>query len=134
MKQRISYNEKVSKILDPPYFKNMDLDFGISDTNDQVEILKFIYGNDIRITSKCIYDSKDNNIYYEHNHLIYFEDNDYSWIKYEYDIRGNHIYSEDSNGNWYRYEYNSSNQPIYYERSDGYCETRVYDNNGNRLS
>ena len=34
------------------------------------------------------------------NNLIYFENSDRFWIKYEYDSEGNKIYWEDSSGDW----------------------------------
>jgi hypothetical protein len=104
MKQRISYNEKVSRILEPPYFKNMDLEFGISNTNDQLEVLKFIYGNDVTITPLPSMNIRSNfgfcigEIRNPFGMELYYENSFGSWIKKEYDSNGYITNYEDSNG------------------------------------
>jgi len=54
------------------------------------------------------------------------------------DKRGNLIYSEDSDGGWYKYEYDSQGNQIYYEDSSGHviynrpkpCEDKVVEIEG----
>ena len=51
--------------------------------------------------------------------LIYFEDSDEYWCKYEYDSNGKLIYFEDSDKYWLKKEYNLNGREIYYENSNG---------------
>jgi hypothetical protein len=62
--------------------------------------------------AKREYDSKGNEIYYEHSTGF--------WAKREYDSKGNIIYFENSDGYWAKYEYDSNGNEIYYETSYGY--------------
>ena len=75
--------------------------------------------------SLCLYDSNGK--------LIYYENSNGSWVKYDYDSNGNRIYSEWSDGTWYKYDYDSNGNLIYYEDSTGYWSKREYDSNGNRI-
>jgi|688.fasta_scaffold250943_2 hypothetical protein len=120
--QRLSYNEKVSKILEPPYIHNMEEQFGVTDHNDQLEILKYIYGNDIRINHTSIFNSNFNE--------IYFETSNGYWIKREFNSRGDQTYNEDINGEWKKFEYDSKGNNIFYEDNDGYWCKYEYDSNG----
>jgi hypothetical protein len=49
-----------------------------------------------------------------------------------YNSNGRLIYDEDSNGYWYKYEYDSTGNVTYYGDSNGYWSKREYDSNGNR--
>ena len=51
--------------------------------------------------------------------LIYAEDSDGYWAKWEYDSQGNEIYVENSNGYWGKWEYDSEGNEISYEDSAG---------------
>ena len=51
--------------------------------------------------------------------IIYFEDLDGYWAKYEYDSQGRLIYFENSDGYWAKREYDSEGNEIYYENSIG---------------
>lgn len=70
--------------------------------------------------------------------LIYFEESDKHWAKYEHDSEGNVIYLENSNGYWSKREYDTNNKEIYYENSDGMildnrpkpCEDKVVEIDG----
>jgi len=55
----------------------------------------------------------------KNGNLIYYENSDGDWSKWEYDSKGNCIYYEDSNGFWSKSEYDSKGNQIYYEDSDG---------------
>jgi len=70
--------------------------------------------------------------------IIYFEESDKRWAKYEHDSQGNVIYLENSNGYWSKREYDTNNKEIYYENSDGIildnrpkpCEDKVVEIDG----
>ena len=70
--------------------------------------------------------------------LIYFEESDKRWAKYEHDSEGNVIYLENSNGYWSKREYDINNKEIYYEDSEGLildnrpkpCEDKVVEIDG----
>jgi hypothetical protein len=117
------YLEKVSRSIDIPYFKMMDEHFNVTDHNDQLGVMKYILGDDIRITpgeysffaSKPgrtfkIIDSKGRRIYYEDS---------YGWEKLEYNENNKCIYYGRSTGYWYKREYNENGEMVYYEGSDG---------------
>ena len=72
-----------------------------------------------------LYDSNDNQ--------IYFENSDGEWNKREYDSNGNEIYFEASNRYWEKREYDSNGNEIYFEDSYGFWYKREYDSNGNRI-
>ena len=55
----------------------------------------------------------------KNNKLIYFEDSNRFWKKWEYDSEGNVNYFEDSTGCWRKYEYDSQGNQIYLEDSYG---------------
>ena len=63
--------------------------------------------------------------------VIYFEDSNGFWYKYEYDSNGNEIYFENSNGYWYKIEYNSNGNRIYFEDSTGFWYKQEFNSNGN---
>jgi YD repeat-containing protein len=130
--------DKISSIIEKPYFRNMyEKNNGgfwdITDEDDQLYILKNIFGDDISIKDRTIYDDVGNEIYYEEHsygnwwkfeyddngNLIYQEHSSGFWGKYEYDGNGNLIYKEDSNGFWSKWEYDDNGNKIYYENSDG---------------
>jgi hypothetical protein len=51
--------------------------------------------------------------------VLYFENSEGYWGKYEYDSDGNVIYCEDSRGFWWKREYDSVGNVIYCEDSNG---------------
>ena len=61
-------------------------------------------------------------LYDSNNNEIYYETSDGCWFKYEYDTNNNRIYYENSNGWWWKYEYDTNNNQIYYENSNGLIE------------
>jgi hypothetical protein len=83
--------DKISEHVQLPYFKSME-SLTIDDVDDQVYIMKKIYGNDIYI--KEDYDR----IYDEYGNQIYNEDSEGRWGKWEYDDNGNMIYFENYDG------------------------------------
>ena len=154
--------DKISSIIEPPYFRNMYERtnggfWDITDEDDQEYILKNIYGDDIHIDYAYGYRYKilNNNIvtpggratlYYEHTdgdwtkfeyddkgNEIYFENSYNSWVKQEYDNNNNKIYSESSSGNWRKWEYDNDGNVIYYESSSGDWVINEYDEDGEEI-
>ena len=57
--------------------------------------------------------------------IIYYEDSDGYWTKYEYDDQSNPIYFEDTNGYWTKLEYDKKGNEVYCEDSKGIiCDNR----------
>jgi hypothetical protein len=110
MKNSKEYLDRIVKILEVPYFREME-NYGIRDIEEQEYILCKLYGFDISI------DGFD----------ILFN------YKRIYDINGNDLYYENSKGGWYKYEYNSSNKPIYYENGGGYWRIWRYNEEGKSI-
>ena len=54
----------------------------------------------------------------EQGNLLYRENSNGDWYKWEYDY--NEIYFETSDGDWGRWEYDSEGNEIYYKDSDGF--------------
>jgi len=65
--------------------------------------------------------------------IIYYEDSNGYWRKYEYDQNANLIYVEDSNGYWVKRVYDQNGNQIYFEYSNGYWEKFEYDQNDNQI-
>jgi len=103
--------DKISDHVQLPYFESM-VGLTIDDKDDQEYIMKKIYGYNIKIKGRNIYDDKDNQ--------IYWEDFNGFWVKWEYDDNGNNIYFENSDGYWSKYVYDEDGNKIYLENSEGY--------------
>ena len=69
----------------------------------------------------------------KNRNLIYFEDSNGSWGKYEFDSNGNQIYFENSYRWWCKKEYDSNGNEIYFEDSTGWWYKREFDSNGNKI-
>jgi hypothetical protein len=114
---------KVSEILEVPYFKNLELYVVPEELwND---ILSIIYNKEVSKVYKSLHDNNNNE--------LYFENPDGYWVKQEYDNNGNKIYRENSNGYWVKREFDSNGNKIYYESSDGYWEKQEFDSKGNKI-
>ena len=75
---------------DYPIFKKLN-DYGFNLSEDELNyVFSGIFGEPIIKQGTLIYN--------ENGNLLYFENNDGYWEKYEYDDNGNRIYYEDSNG------------------------------------
>ena len=103
--------DKISDHVQLPYFESM-VGLTIDDKDDQEYIMKKIYGYNIKIKGRNIYDDKDNMIYNESSYGY--------WEKWEYDDKGNIIYYENSDGYWSKYVYDEDGNKIYLENSEGY--------------
>ncbi len=55
----------------------------------------------------------------KNGYILYDEDSDGNWERYERDKNGNILYSKDSNGYWNRYERDENGNILYQEDSDG---------------
>jgi len=56
--------------------------------------------------------------------IIYFEESDKRWAKFEHDSEGNVIYLENSSGYWSKKEYDTNGNLIYFENSRGEIENK----------
>ena len=124
-KKYIKYIDYIIKDIKPPYFKCMRDHYGLKQ-DECVLVLSKVYNESVTIKDKLVYDSNDN--------LIYWEDTNYNWSKYEYSTDGNYKiskYFETSDGDWSKYEYDTNGNEIYFERSDDYWYKKEYDDNGN---
>ena len=73
--------------------------------------------------------------------IIYFEDLDGYWAKWERNSKGKEIYCENSMGYWRKHEYDSEGNEIYYENSDGLikdkrpksCEGKIVEFGGEKF-
>jgi len=72
-----------------------------------------------------LYDAKGN--------VIYCDNSDGSWEKYEYDDQGNVIYCDNSDGSWVKWEYDAQGNEIYCEDSDNRWVKWEYDAQGNEI-
>ena len=75
--------------IQPPYFINMRDQYGLKDSEYKL-ILSKAFNQPVTIKNKKVFDDNGN--------LIYHEDSEGYWIKYEYDNNGNLIYYENSGG------------------------------------
>jgi hypothetical protein len=124
--------DKISSIIEKPYFRNMYEKtnggfWDITDEDDQLYILKNIFGSDISIN--WIWEK----VYDENRNHLYEESSDGFWRKWEYDGKGNMLYYEQSDGDWWKWEYDNDGNMVYYENSDGFWEKREYDDKGKKI-
>ena len=99
--------------IEPPYFINMERDYGLSEKEYEL-VLSKIFNQPVTMSGNRVYNSNGNEIYYENSNG--------DWDKNEYDTNGNLIYREDSTGYWIKTEYDTNGNEIYYENSDGVIE------------
>jgi hypothetical protein len=131
--------EKIIRILEPPYFHNLD-SMGITDDELIIEILSKIFNQPITLfdtkniigPSKGIINKKGKILYTEDTE-IFFDDDDIEWYKYEYDEKGNQISQEDNYGTLLKTEYDEKGNIISLEDNYGYWDKREYDSNGNLI-
>ena len=119
---------KVLSILDTPYFKSLN-SIGIDDENIQKLIFSKLYNDNVTIE----YGVDEINIYNSNGNLIYYENSDGKWDKWEYDPNGNQTYFEKSNGFWYKIEYDTNGNEIYVVNSTGNWYKKEYDQYGNEI-
>ena len=95
--------------LEPPYFKNMRDQYGLSPDEYKL-VLSKIFGEPVNILNLNVFNSNDDLMYYEDNKIN-------RWAKYKYDSRGNVIYSVNSEGKYWKNEYDEDDNLIYQEVS-----------------
>ena len=110
--------------IEKPYIVNMRDSYGLKQSEYEL-VLSKVYDQPVNIKYTDIYDANDK--------LIYSEDSNGFWVKYEYNTNGNLIYSETSSGYWYKNEYDINGNKIYFEDSNGFWVKREYDTNGNEI-
>ena len=120
--------------IQPPYFKNMENEYGLSEKEYEL-VLSKVLNQPVTIKGYWVFNTNGNNIYSEYSDggwykqeyntngkIIYRETSDGVWEKYEYDTNGNKIYSETSTGFWIKYGYDINGNEVYYEDSNGFIE------------
>ena len=117
-KKYIKYIDYIVSDIEKPYLINMRDNYGLKD-NECVLVLSKVFNQPVTI--------KDNSVYDTNGKVIYQENSNGYWAKWEYDNQGKIIYYETSNGNWYKYEYDTNGNEIYFEDSDGYIEDNRYE-------
>ena len=88
-------------------------------------------GIELEGTYKVVYYNTSFMVSNEKDNEIYFENDNGSWAKSEYDEKGNEIYFENSDGFWIKSEYDEKGNINYCENSDCYWIRREYDEKGN---
>ncbi len=83
------YIEYIVNDIEPPYFKNMEENYGLKD-NEYELVLSKLFNQPVSIDGGYVRDTNNN--------IIYTEDSNGYWEKREYDTNDNVIYYEDSNG------------------------------------
>jgi len=96
------YMNKIAEVMknDYPIFSNMEL-YGFYDQLPEFIIpvvFNKIFGQIVNVEVGYHFNRKVRSVKNENNNLIYYEDGDGFWKKYEYDNRGNRIYYEDCTG------------------------------------
>ena len=70
-------------------------------------------------------------LYDSRGHVVYYEDSDNNWYRYDHDSEGRVTYREDSDNNWYRYDHDSEGREVYYEDSSKFWSRYERDSEGN---
>ena len=104
------YIEYIVSDIEAPYLINMKEMYGLKD-NEYPLVLSKLYNQPVTIKSNRVYDQNGN--------VIYRENSDGYWEKWEYDTNGNELYSENSDGYWNKREYDTNGNIIYHEDSTG---------------
>jgi hypothetical protein len=115
------YINFIADDIQAPYFINMKQMYGLRPDEYEL-VLNKVYNQPVTTNGrweKFVYDSNDNE--------IYWEDSNSNWVKQEYDDQGKIIYWEDNTGFWYKYEYDDYGYQNYYENSDGEIEDNRYE-------
>jgi hypothetical protein len=115
------YINFIANDIEAPYFINMKQMYGLRPDEYEL-VLNKVYNQPVTTNGrweKFVYDSNDNE--------IYWEDSNSNWVKQEYDDQGKIIYWEDNTGFWYKYEYDDYGYENYYENSDGEIEDNRYE-------
>jgi|688.fasta_scaffold543087_3 hypothetical protein len=106
MKNNKEYLDKVVKILEKPYFKELGY-YGITGKVEIKYVLCGIYKREVSFFNKSIYENGNIKLYYETDYSSY-------WENYDYDVNGNQTYFESSRGYWRKIIYDQDNYLISY--------------------
>jgi hypothetical protein len=69
----------------------------------------------------------------ENGNVIYYEDSDNYWIRYEFDSNGNQTYYINSCKCWERSKFDSNNNLVHWRDFDGNSFKQEFDSNNNRI-
>jgi hypothetical protein len=129
-KKYIKYINYIVDDIELPYIKYLE-QYGLKQEEYEM-VLSKVFKVPVSITGNNVYDTNDNEIYYEtsdgywikyeydnQRNITYYENSTGYWVKKEYDDNDNEIYQEYSNGSWIKYEYDDNDIEIYYEDSYG---------------
>jgi len=114
------YLNRIIEVMknDFPLYKNLKL-YGFTDQLSEEEmnyIFSGIFGEPVRKNFMFV---RGVRIYNKNGDMLYLENSDGYWVKYEYDDNGNIIYFENSDGYWEKKEYDENGNIIYRENSKG---------------
>ena len=112
------YIEYIVNDIQPPYFKNMREMYGLSEKEYEL-VLSKVFNQPVTIEGNRFYDNNGNVIYHENSNGF--------WDRYEYNDQGKRTYYEDSDGFWYKKEYDDQRNLVYYGDSTGYIVDRRYE-------
>ena len=124
--------DKISDHVHLPYFKSIE-DFAIDEKDDQLYIMRKIYGNDIIFEYGVDDNSYIRIVDIDKGNVVYIEYDDGYWEKWDYDVKGNLIYFETSYGYWGKREYDDNGNKIYWEDSYGHWKKMEYDDRGKEI-
>ena len=119
-KQR--YYDKVSKVIRPPYFVDLQ-SLGVPE-DEWVEVFKTLYKDNVQvstffrdkqITGGIVTDKETNILYYEG------EGGDYTMREFDKNNNVTYLFKTDGRGNdyWEKSVFNDQGESVYYENSNG---------------
>ena len=103
------YINYIARDIELPYIKSLE-PYGLKQEEIDL-VLGIVFNQPVSIEGRSVYNTNGN--------IIYYENSDGYWIKYEYDDDGNQVYREDADGCWVKQEYDTNGNKIYWENSDG---------------
>ena len=121
---RQRYYSKVSKVIRPPYFVDLQ-SLGVPE-DEWVEVFKTLYKDNVQvstffrdkqITGGIVTDKETNILYYEGDNTI----GDYIMREFDKNNNVTYLFKTDGRGNdyWEKTIYNDQGESVYYENSNG---------------
>ena len=117
------YIDYIVKDIELPYLKSLK-PYGLKQEEMNL-VLGIVFNQPVII--------KGNNVFGNQGNIIYIEDSDGYWIKYEYNDKGKLIYIENCKAYWQKWEYDYQGNQTYYEDADGYWQKKEYNQRGNLI-
>jgi hypothetical protein len=119
---RQRYYDKVSKVIRPPYF--VDLETLSVPQDEWVEVFKTLYKENVQVstfyrdkqvTGGIVTDKETNVLYYEGNR------SEFTMREFDKNNNVTYLYQTDGNGNdyWEKSVFNDQGESVYYENSNG---------------